>query len=236
MMLRMICYFFFFIPSVVCFGQAISSEELLDRCIAAHDPSGNWNTFEDTLFFTVKSPDDKLSKRIVYIDNANKNFEFWANYEDGKLKYQVSGDSVSYAWNGTKEIASAIKEKYRISSDRAIMYRNYYTYLYGMPMKLKDPGTILHSDVQEVSFHGLEVFKIKVTYTPEVGKDTWYFYIDKRSYLLQAYQFFHDESINDGEYILFRDIITKNGIVIPKNRAWYYNKDDKHLGTDILDK
>ncbi|MDG1661471.1 MAG: DUF6503 family protein, partial [Winogradskyella sp.] len=29
---------------------------------------------------------------------------------------------------------------------------------------------------------------------------------------------------------------TVSGIKMPKIRAWYYNKDDKYLGTDTLEK
>lgn len=39
-----------------------------------------------------------------------------------------------------------------------------------------------------------------------------------------------------GEYILLTEEESINNIIMPKNRAWYYNKDDKYLGTDILKK
>ncbi len=41
---------------------------------------------------------------------------------------------------------------------------------------------------------------------------------------------------DSGEYILLTDEETVNGIKMPKIRAWYYNKDDKYLGTDTLEK
>ena len=39
---------------------------------------------------------------------------------------------------------------------------------------------------------------------------------------------------NDGEFILLSDLEMVNGIKMPKNRAWYYNKEEKYLGTDFL--
>ena len=75
---------------------------------------------------------------------------------------------------------------------------------------------------------------MKVTYKKEVGNDIWYFYFDPSTYAMEVYQFFHDESKNDGEYILLSGMETINGIKMPKNRAWYYNKDDKYLATDVL--
>ncbi|GAL78771.1 hypothetical protein JCM19274_3329 [Algibacter lectus] len=35
---------------------------------------------------------------------------------------------------------------------------------------------------------------------------------------------------------MLTELETINGIKMPKNRAWYYNKNDKYLATDILSK
>ena len=114
------------------------------------------------------------------------------------------------------------------------MYQNYYTYLYGLPMKLKDAGTIIDENIILKEFNGENYLVLKVTYEKEVGKDTWYFYFDQTTYALKRYQFFHDESKNDGEYIVLDQELLVNGIKIPKNRSWYYNNDDRYLGIDIL--
>jgi len=84
------------------------------------------------------------------------------------------------------------------------MYRNYYTYLYGLPMKLKDLGRIISPRVLEKKINGSSYWVLKVNYKPDLGSDTWYFYFDKNSYALKRYQFFHDESKNDGEHIVLK--------------------------------
>ena len=53
---------------------------------------------------------------------------------------------------------------------------------------------------------------------------------------MEVYQFFHDETKNDGEYILLSGIEIIDGIKMPKVRAWYTNKEEKYLGTDTLKK
>jgi hypothetical protein len=58
--------------------------------------------------------------------------------------------------------------------------------------------------------------------------------LNPKSFALEVYQFFHDESKNDGEYILLTEEQVVDGIIMPKNRAWYYNEKDKYLGTDFL--
>jgi len=118
------------------------------------------------------------------------------------------------------------------------LYKNYYTYLYGLPMKLKDPGTIISKTVVTQNFKGKEYLMLRATYNKEVGSDVWQFYFDPTTYAMEIYQFFKadpgGDGKNTGEYILLKDIKTINGIKFPKERAWYYNKDDGYLGTDIL--
>ena len=81
-----------------------------------------------------------------------------------------------------------------------------------------------------------EYLTLKVTYTEEVGRDTWYFYFDPTSYAMEVYQFFHDKSKNDGEYIVLSGEEMINNVIMSKNRAWYYNNNDQYLGADILSK
>ncbi len=112
--------------------------------------------------------------------------------------------------------------------------KNYYTYLYGLPMKLKDQGTLIDPKVYQKTFKGKMYKVLKVTYKESVGNDTWYFYFDPETYAMEVYQFYHNEEKNDGEYIILNDLQEINGIKMPKIRAWYYNKDDTYLGTDTL--
>jgi len=126
-----------------------------------------------------------------------------------------------------------------MSCDRANLYKNYYTYLYGLPMKLNDPGTNLSETVENKAFKGKAYLVLKVTYDEAVGSDVWYFYFDPKTYAMEVYQFFKTddngkEKRDSGEYILLTDEAVVNAIKMPKVRAWYYNKDDKYLGTDTL--
>ena len=211
-----------------------SAAELLDKSIAFHDPTNNWSTFKGQLDFIVERPDAPNGERRVLINNKKEKFHFEAQYETGKLEYEVIKGNAISRWNGSEDIPEEIAKKYRVTEDRPTMYRNYYTYLYGMPMKLKDPGIHIFPVIKVVNFYGKTYFKMKVTYDPDVGKDTWYFYFNTTTFALEAYQFFKDESKNDGEYILFEDLKIMDKIKMPKNRKWFYNEDNKYLATDIL--
>ena len=101
-------------------------------------------------------------------------------------------------------------------------------------MKLQDPGTQIDSNVIKKTFKGKQYLVLKVTYDEKVGKDTWFFYFDPKTFAMEAYQFLKDSKPETGEYILLSGMEIINGIKMPKTRAWYFNKDDKYLGTDIL--
>jgi len=222
--------------SIQSFSQEITGRELLEKAIKFHDPNGNWETFKGTLNITMESPSSEKRISKVLINLPNQHFEIKATSGQKITEYILLKDSITIRLNGIEKLTEELKKKNRLSKARAKMYRDYYTYLYGLPMKLNDPGTIIHEQVNLDKFMGDEMLVLKVTYSKEVGKDTWYFYFHQESYKMEAYQFFHDESKNDGEYILLDGLETINGIKMPKKRAWYMNKDAKYLGTDILNK
>ncbi len=211
-----------------------TATELLAKSIEFHDPLNNWDKFHAELNFNVIVPDKPNRKRKAIINNKEQTFSFFAQYEEGLLVYEANQDKGVAKWNDHIAIPDEVAKKYRISPQRAIMYRDYYTYLYGMPMKLKDAGTIIHPEVELVEFHGKNYKRIRVTYAPEVGDDIWYFYFNPKTNALEAYQFFHEEEKNDGEYILFEELKEIQNIKFPRIRKWYYNKDQKFLATDEL--
>ncbi len=215
-------------------GQELMGEQLLDKAIAYHDPNGTWSSFSGNFTVTMSTPDEKERISAITIDLPKEYFQVNASKDGVSISQTVDKGECQLLLNGSSTISEEDQEKYRLTCERATMYKNYYTYLYGLPMKLKDPGTIIDPKTQKKTFKGKEYLVLKATYDKEVGGDIWYFYFDPETYAMEVYQFFRDESIPDGEYILLKGEEEISGIKMPKNRAWYYNKDDKYLGTDVL--
>lgn len=212
----------------------ISSDELLNRSIAYHDPQGIWGSY--TGAFTVVSTRPGKSDRISRI-SMNQNislFRIAMDLDGVRTALQMQEDQCSLEYQGSSEFSDDIAEQYNLNCDRALMWRDYYSYLYGLPMKLKDPGTRIDPEVRLQKFKGVEYLVLRVTYNPETGKDTWYFYFDPNTYALSVYQFYHDESKNDGEYILLEGESLIKGMRLPEKRSWYTNKEDKFLGADTI--
>ena len=214
--------------------KKLTGDLLLNKAISYHDPNGNWPTFNGELIVTMETPNNPNRDSNIVINLPEDYFYVKAVRDTLTTEYEVKKDGCTITFNGDTNFTEEVAKKNRLNCERANMYKNYYTYLYGLPMKLKDPGTHISDSITHKTFKGKEYLVLKATYDEAVGNDIWYFYFDPETYAMEIYQFFHDEAKNDGEYILLTEEETINGIKMPKNRAWYTNKEDKLLGTDIL--
>lgn len=232
--MKIIFSLFVFCVSMQLSAQNMSASELIDRSLRVHDPQSEWKVFKDSLIISQSRPDGSNLSRRIFLNNKKHHFSFLAAYPEGVLQYLVDKKGAGYLWNGSKTVSDELQKKYRVSDDRASMYHNYYSYMYGMPMKLSDPGSIISPTVEKVNFKDKDYLRILVTYDPQVGKDIWYFYFNPDSYELKVLQFYHDESKNDGEYIFLEGWKYFGQLRLPEKLQWYYNKEDGFLGEDKL--
>lgn len=211
-----------------------TAQQLLMQSIKFHDPDGKWDKFSGTLKLQGERPDGTTKVTQVFMNNYLGLFVMQRTQDSLKLEQGVKKDSCFAKINASGEVNDSLQKKYRLDCNRTKLMRDYYGYLYGLPMKLKDKGTQIDEKIKRVKFQGKEYLSIKVTYEAKVGDDTWYFYFNPKTYALEGYRFYHDETKNDGEYITLEGLETVEGIKIPKTRAWYINKGDKFLGKDVL--
>ncbi|MGB5172237.1 DUF6503 family protein [Eudoraea sp.] len=232
--------YFFLLIFLTCFSiaraQDITASELLDKSIEFHDPDHYWGEFQGTLSITMTYPDGRERLSDIIIDLPKQYFKLTSQNEGNTFEQSIDKGECVLMLNGDTNISDEDVKKYRLTCERTQVMKNYYQYLYGLPMKLKDKGTNLDNTVLTKTFKGKEYLVLRVTYDESVGDDIWYFYFDPDTFAMEVYQFYHDESKNDGEYILLSGIENISTIKMPKVRTWYYNKDDKLLGTDTLHK
>lgn len=218
------------------FAQELSGPELLKKAITYHDPSNQWSQFKGQLVVEMITPDGNQRLSDITINLPEQYFKLTSARNNTAVTHIVSKDSASFGLNDKTTFTAEEIKKYSLTETRANFMKNYYTYLYGLPMKLSDAGTIINPVVTRKEFMGKEYLVLQVKYEEGIGKDVWYFYFDPKTYAMEIYQFYHDEAKNDGEYILLTEEETFSGIKFPKNRAWYQNTDKKFLATDKLTK
>jgi len=218
------------------YAQELSGQELLKKTIAYHDPNNNWNIFKGELTIEMITPDGNTRVSNVTINLPEQYFKLTSSRNNTAVTHIVAHDSARFGLDDKKSFTAEEIKKYNLTDTRAKFMKNYYTYLYGLPMKLSDNGTIVNPVVERKEFMGKEYLVLQVKYEEGIGKDVWYFYFDPKTYAMEIYQFYHDQTKNDGEYILLTEEEIFLGIKFPKNRAWYQNADKKFLATDKLTK
>jgi hypothetical protein len=209
--------------------QDTEAGQILARAIAYHDPDGRWSTFDETIVMGQGDRRDTLT-----IDLPGDYFHF----TNGAEQLTVDGDRCSgdYIDRGTQErttVADTALDSEACARPR--LMRDYHTYLTGLPMKLRDPGTPLEPTVERTEFHGTDYLMLTVNYPKEGGTtETWNFFFNPVTHALGAYQFYRSDKPEGGEYLLLDGEIEVNGIKLIKERAWFYRENDRHLATDVL--
>jgi hypothetical protein len=170
------------------------------------------------------------------IEPDGSTFGMTGRYRGRTLEYRVEEGQTTMSVDGSSDIAPETAEELRLSREDGMFWRGYFGFLVGLPMKLQDPGTHIDPDVIETEFMGRAVQAIRVTYDAEVGGDTWYFYFDPDSAQLVGCRFYHDETANDGEFLVFEELeeAATGGLRLPKRRGWYVNADSAFLGADVV--
>ena len=217
----------------------LTGPQLLDKTIQYHDPDGKWQHFSDSLEIITKAPKTKDRTSTVKINLPEKSFELVSVQGDIVTEYTVFKDSIVTAAKLDMSKPDSTFVMGKKDFKRAVFMRDYYTYLYGLPMKLKDKGTVISYEIKRDTLNEKEYLVLRADYEPAVGSDVWFFYIDPETYRMEAYQFYKQKQprIKDpqtGEYILLSEEVEINGIKIPKIREWYYNKNNEYLATDTI--
>jgi hypothetical protein len=196
--------------------QAQSAQEILQKSIAYHDPNNEWKSLKSTFYFTETRPDGPDRKTIFTLDNARNEHTLNRNNEE---VYEIKGPTVKVV-------------KGSGASDKGLTLRNYYVYLWGLPMKLNDQGTSLSSNVGSKTVEG----KVCHVLTVKYEKETWTYFIVKNFFALQAYGFKKTDGTGKEEYISLKGEANIGTMRIPKARSWYDMPTKKFLGTDTLEK
>ncbi|WP_144602344.1 DUF6503 family protein [Algoriphagus algorifonticola] len=192
----------------------LTGNELIKKSIEFHDPKNQWKNFKSTLVIQDSLPEGRDSRfyEVSFENNLSK------------MVYRIEG--LHYlVWNDSIQVFEGV-----IEAESAFRMRNYYTYLWGLPMKLKDPGTLIDDKVFQEELNGKSYLVVRAPYE----KDVWYFYLDPQTYAMEAYKFYQNEATKKGEIIYLEGLTEYDGLKIPTNRSWYRTETPEFLGTDML--
>jgi hypothetical protein len=85
----------------------------------------------------------------ISIDLPQECFKLSSVKNDNQIEHVVNKDNSYFSLNGKTEFTEEEAKTYNLSDTRTKFMRNYFTFLYGLPMKLTDPGTIIDPVVEK---------------------------------------------------------------------------------------
>lgn len=209
--------------------------ELLERTLAYHDPDGDWMQQRVALVIETGYADGRTRTRECEIDFASADYRSVREEKERRIVTEVAGNGdCNFQVDGNADIGPATAAEFGLDCDRAKNMRDYLSYLWGLPMKLRDAGTVLRPEVVETVFQDQPVLALTVTYEAGVGTDVWRFFVEADTGRMVGYAFGHADDASDGEWIALEGEVKIGTARIPQRRHWYRSADDGFLGTDTL--
>ncbi len=229
--LSIACVFVLACTTVVVQAQH-TVESVRDATLDHHDPAEAF--FGRIHRFTLRETRPGAADRIttVTLDYPAESFTYRSERDGHVLEGRLE-PALCEAWvDGSTDISMALREKYRLTCEGLAWLRDYYGYMHSLPMNLRDQGIYWNPDVKRVTFAGQEALALRYTYDAEVGSDIWDLFVDPTTFETVGCRFYHDESKNDGEYIVFEGEVAVDGMRLPRTLHWYTNAEGKFLGAD----
>jgi hypothetical protein len=211
-----------------------SAVEILQKSVKTHDPKQKWEKlkadFEMSIvrektadrFFTIRL---NLPQKSFFYEVKNDSLQFFQGFQGGNFEVSL---------NGKKDLTPEEIKKHDLSQTRTQYLREVYEYLLLLPMRLKNDVKFLSNEVTEEVFNEKSCYKITIQYEPINENETWHFFIDKQSFVLHGYQFYLKDKTSNGEFIYLEDYQDFKGILMPKIKRWYWNKDGSFFRTDQI--
>lgn len=230
-MIKYLIFFSFIFQNI---NAQLSAKDILMKSIKTHDKSNKWKNLNSSFYMSIVR--DKHADRLFTID---------LNLPKNTFYYSVKTDSISFSQglvnnklelklNESLQINEAQIKKYELTQARTQYLKEVYEYLLLLPMRLQNDKQYLSENLSEENFNGHDCYKLTFLYEPKHESETWYFFIDKKSFVLQGYQFYLKDKNADGEFIYLYDYELIKGILMPKTKKWYWNKDGTFFRTDTI--
>ncbi len=195
----------------------------------------NKHLFQKAYIFTLEETRPEKSSRwtILNFDPHQEYYYIKRTEEDLIKEYIFNKDSISIFLNGNTVHDSSLIAKHKLTPERAMLLKDYYIYLWYLPMNLNGPEAEIQNKIIKKNYGSEKLVEVSVNYPNSENNHSWFFYFHPQKYQLRRSMFYKSEYA-DGEYIVYEGEYQFDGIRIPALRKWYTNAEDKFLGEDKL--
>lgn len=205
-----------------------TAKDLILHSIAYHDPNGNWGNFKSKIDIKTdlwkKEGGIQKSTRMLFFDRSQSIFKMHSTRNGVELKGAISQDTCYNQPLSKIPAEKAEQFKSILGCQGITFYKDYFTYLIGLPMNLSDTGAIIDDTILERTYNGIKYDVVKVNYEPIDQKRPWYFYFNKKNHAFELCKFTSREDENKGgEYIIYNHQKNLQGIKLTGQMVWLYN-------------
>lgn len=209
-------------------GPVSAATELINKSIAYHDPRSNWLQVQSTVHInsviTRIGEDTQHSKTTVDLDNKHGVFKVHRVDDQVAFKGAITQDTCYNDILTELSVEDRAQYERLLGCKGATLYKNYYSYLLGIPMKLLDPEAIVNGDILQRTYDGVTYDVVKVQYEPLDSSYVWYFYFDKSTHAMSLCKFTSKEDeLSGGEYLLYNGKQSYQDIIFSSEIIWLYN-------------
>ncbi|MEE9363623.1 MAG: hypothetical protein V3U92_13575 [Cellulophaga sp.] len=179
----------------------------MKKSIAFHDPKSQWNNLQQKIAIQSNFvyPDSSFYKLFIGLDNPNKR----VSYTNTTLAQRVDfTDTSCTVIMGDK------------TCEQTAWTKNFYHFILGLPMTLKNDDGVVHESVIQTLFHNIPSYKVTIDFV----KEKWYFYFSESDYQLVGFAF-HKNFESKAEEILTEGLFQIDAMKLCKTRSWYITTD-----------
>lgn len=207
---------------------------ILEQSQQFHDPQGNWQNAEIKLHIVEPRIQNPGRYSIMYLNNASGYFKLDRSRDEHMSSHIVETDgSPKVLWNGNENFSDELIEKYRLQAARSNGYQQFYQLMYGLPMSLDKHLVKTVGKVKTVDRKGQQVFAVDLELKEAMISKHWRLLIAVDNFQVIGLELFHPDDATQGEILNFDDLVTIEGIQIPRIRHWY-DMEAQYLGSDII--
>jgi hypothetical protein len=207
----------------------------LKEAIKKADPE---NVFSEMIFhMRIQEPRVGNPERFsnVFLNKGTGAFRLERNREDKIAAYIIKEDGTNeVTLDGCQKFTEVEAKTYWLDPKINYRYKEYYKYLFGLPIILNDAERFKFISSEETSWKGQEAITYTFNLTTPIFSPQWKLTFTKEDHVLQRLDFYDPENPEEGEYLLFYGKHQVGSITIPRMKHWYDKKNDEYLGSDII--
>ena len=125
---RFACLAIFLFPfQQAVLAQSPTVEEVLAKSMAYHDPQGVWGRFDGSFSIRMETPDkpDRLSH--IRMDQPRSYFGIRIVQDGVETEWNLREGNCQLRYNGSETFSEELALTYRLTCERARMWRDYYS-------------------------------------------------------------------------------------------------------------